>query len=103
MVVLRLEVLAEERTGLFCRLLGPESASRGSLGVETLVERDSPGPRRSMPRPLLEKTELRETSLPGPVSISTPSVPLKAMVLDPAAVPSPILLLLEAVATRLST
>src|SRR5829696_2719411 len=93
MVVLRLEVLAEERTGLFCRLLGPVSASRGSLAVETLVKEVSPGPLRSMPSPAFEKTELRETSLPRPEKISTPSVPLKAMVLDPAAVPSPILLL----------
>src|SRR5215217_7146600 len=97
MVVLRLEVLAEERTGLFCRLLAPESVSRGSLAVETLVKEVSLGPIRSMPSPAFEKMELRETSLPRPEVIWTPSVPLKAMVLDPAAVPSPILLLEEAV------
>ena len=69
MVVLRLEVLAEERAGLFCRLFAPESASRGSLGLETLVDWLSPGPLRSMPSPAFEKMELREISVPGPAWI----------------------------------
>lgn len=49
--------LAEERTGLFCRLLGPVSVSPGSLAV-------GPSAPRSMPSRPLAKTELESMRLP---------------------------------------
>ena len=68
MVVLPETVLAEVSTGVFC------------------TETDA-----TMPSPPLEKIELREIRRPvlGPET-RTPSPPLKAMVFEPAAVPSPI-------------
>ena len=86
-VVLVDEVFAEVMTGLFCRPFEPVSTSPGSLAV--LPAASSKPPSRSMPIPALEKMELREISLPEPEADVTPSSPLKAMVLDPAEVPSP--------------
>jgi hypothetical protein len=58
MVVAPLEVVvAEVRTGKFCRLLAPVSGSLGSFRVR-------PSPLRSMPRPSFEKMELERTRLP---------------------------------------
>ena len=86
MVVPFLEVLAEVRTGKFCRVLGPVSPSPKSLGV-------TPSKPRSMPSLVgdvlpLEKMELPARRLPVlPVlSVSDektliPSPSLKAMVL----------------------
>lgn len=76
-VVVPKTVLAEMMTGLFCRLFAAKSASPGSLGLATSVEKPSPAPLRSMPSPPLEKIELREISFPVQLS-STPSRPLKA-------------------------
>jgi hypothetical protein len=82
-VVLVEEVLAEERTGKFCRVLGPASASPGSLGVTPLLF--SSIPRAPLVRPL-EKMELRRTRLPiasvEEVTLTrTPCLLLKAMLL----------------------
>jgi hypothetical protein len=63
-----------ESTGKFCRLLGPVSASPGSLGV-------TPSGARSMPRPPLSWMELPRMALPVPDAMKTPAPTLKAMVL----------------------
>src|SRR5215217_6794295 len=60
-VVLSAPVLAERTTGLFCRPLGPVSASPGSLAV-------GPSSPRSMPRPPFAKMGLERTRLPVAVS-----------------------------------
>jgi hypothetical protein len=50
-------VFAEPSEGLFCRPLGPVSASRGSFAVGSLEP-------RSTPRPPFEKTVLERMELP---------------------------------------
>ena len=79
------------RTGKFCKLFGPESASPGSLGVGPSPWKSSA---RSIPTPPLAKMVLDRMALPvlkgnpGKPGIITPSRPLKAMTLPaPAAVP----------------
>src|ERR671913_1045221 len=79
MVVAVEDVLAEEITGKFCRLLGPESASPESLAL-------TPSRPRSMPNSPFEKMELERTLLPAldvpmTASMFTPLDLLKAMVL----------------------
>ena len=59
-VVFPSALLAEERTGLFCRWLGPVSASLGSLAV-------GPSSPRSMPSRPLAKMELERMRLPAAV------------------------------------
>jgi hypothetical protein len=59
------------RTGKFCKLLGPVSASRGSLGV-------TPSGPRSIPNPALRKM-LFGFIRANPEDMKTPSPPLKAI------------------------
>src|SRR5439155_2112734 len=59
------------RTGKFCKLLGPVSASRGSLGV-------TPSGARSMPSPALRKI-LFGFIRANPEDMKIPSPPLKAI------------------------
>ena len=87
MVVLRLLVFAEIMAGLFCRLLGPVSASPESLAV-------GPSSPRSTPRPPLQKMEFCRTRLPVAVRPKTlaPLPWLAEMTLRAAAVVPPMVL-----------
>ena len=88
MVVVLLPVLliAEVSIGKFCRLLGPVSASSGSLAV-------IPSLPRSIPSSPLENIELAKMALPVPAVLESP-IPAKTLkaILLPAPTPPPIVL-----------
>ena len=90
-VVLVEEFFAEVRTGKFCRRLGPVSRSGPGRCWSSPSLAVGPSAPRSMPESTLEKMELERMrwSVLADPDTDTPLRLLKAMVLDPAAVPSP--------------
>ncbi len=79
---------AEVRTGKFCKLFAPLSASLPSLAV-------TPSAPRSMPSPVFAWIEFPRIRLPAPAPAwsQMPSPPLKAMTLPSFAPVPPIVLL----------